>query len=463
MMINFTLVGRCLLFSLPMLLGLTHLQSQSVGAGTLTPHPSAILDISSTQRGFLMPRLTESQMDAIFLPPTGLMLYNTTTKRFRFNIGTPEFPVFYGVDTVSASNTSIHTWNLSGNNNNQNIPYKIGTISATSLDIRSNNETLGFLAANNHTVAIGRSAAQVNTGTANVALGRSALSFNTVGSGMAAIGAYALVQYNDKIEFPHNTAVGADALNLCATCQFNTAIGYKALEKSNASFNTAAGSFALQNATTGSQNSAAGYQALQGVTSGSSNVALGHEAGKTITTGNNNTFLGKGANVQGNQPTLTNTTAIGEGALVSTSHTMVFGSLTVNQHSFGVPGKYYSSVDQAITVGSTFANGNGAYLSIGGDWTNTSDVHKKNSFIPINNQELQKALLQLPITQWRYKGHDDLHIGPMAQDFKALFKLGEDDITISTVDAFGVALAAIKMLQDMNTDLRERIERLVTP
>lgn len=457
-MINFILIRRCFLFILPTLLGLTHLQSQSVGAGTLTPHPSAILDISSTQRGFLMPRMTDAQMVAIPSPPTGLLLYHTTGKRFRYNAGVPEYPLFRLVDTVSAVTTSIHIWNLLGHSQN---PNNIGTTSATSLDIRSNNETLGFLSANNHTVAMGRFAARVNSGTANVAIGRSALTSNTVGSGMVAIGAYSLVQYNDnKTEFPHNTAVGADALNLCSSCQFNTAIGYKSLEKSNASFNTAAGSFALQNATTGSQNSAAGFQALQGVTSGSSNVALGHGAGKTITTGNNNTFLGQGTNVQGNQPTLTNTTAIGEGALVSTSHTMVFGSLTVNQHAFGIPGRYYSSVDQAITVGSTFANGNGAYLSSGGDWTNASDVHKKNSFTPINNQELQEKLLKLPITQWRYKGHEDWHIGPMAQDFKALFNLGEDDITISTVDAFGVALAAIKMLQEMNEDLRERIERL---
>jgi hypothetical protein len=367
----------------------------------------------------------------------------------------PEFPLFRLVDTVSAATTSIHIWNLLGNSQN---PTNIGTISATSLDIRSNNETLGYLAANNHTVAMGRNAAQTSSGMANVALGRNALTFNVSGSGMVAIGAYSLVQYNDKTEFPHNTAVGADALNLCATCQFNTAIGYKALEKSNASFNTAAGSFALQNATKGSQNSAAGYQALQGITDGSSNVALGHEAGKTITTGNNNTFLGQGANVQGNQPTLTNTTAIGKGALVSTSHTMVFGNLNVNRHVFGISG--FGITGQAITVGSTFANGNGAFLSAGGAWTNTSDVHKKNSFTPIHNQTLQEALLQLPITQWRYKGHDDWHIGPMAQDFKAIFNLGEDDTTISTVDAFGVALAAIKMLQEMNADLRERIEKL---
>ncbi len=443
------------------LVRLTIVEAQSIGIGTFTPHPSAILDISSTKQGILIPRMTETQKNAIPSPPAGLLLYNTTGfNRFQYNGGTPASPLFMDVEVESAANNSIHLWNLAGITQS---PAQIGSTGNTSLSIRSNSETLGYLAAGNHTVAMGRNAAQSSTGMANVALGRGALTFNVNGSGMVAIGANALNQYNDKTEFPHNTAVGADALNLCTSCQFSTAIGYKAIEKSNASFNTAAGSFVLQNATTGSQNSAAGYQALQGVTSGSSNVALGHGAGKTITTGNNNTFLGQGANVQGNQPTLTNTTAIGEGALVSTSHTMVFGSLAVNQHAFGIPGKYYSAVDQAITVGSTFANGNGAYLNSTGTWTNTSDVHKKNSFTSINQQELKQAVLQLPVTQWRYKGHDDWHIGPMAQDFKALFNLGEDDLTISTVDAFGVALAAIKMLQEMNEDLRERISKLRTP
>lgn len=38
------------------------------------------------------------------------------------------------------------------------------------------------------------------------------------------------------------------------------------------------------------------------------------------------------------------------------------------------------------------------------------------------------------------------HIGPMAQDFHAAFEVGEDDEHIATVDADGVALAAIQGL-----------------
>jgi uncharacterized protein (TIGR02145 family) len=48
-----------------------------VGIGTQTPDPSAILELESTEKGFLPPRLTTSQRDLILLPAEGLVIYNT--------------------------------------------------------------------------------------------------------------------------------------------------------------------------------------------------------------------------------------------------------------------------------------------------------------------------------------------------------------------------------------------------
>ncbi len=42
------------------------------------PHASAMLDVNSTTKGFLLPRLTATQMNAIVGPSFGLMVYNTT-------------------------------------------------------------------------------------------------------------------------------------------------------------------------------------------------------------------------------------------------------------------------------------------------------------------------------------------------------------------------------------------------
>jgi hypothetical protein len=62
--------------------------SGRVGVGTLSPISSAILDLSSTTRGFLPPRMTTTQRDAIASPVAGLMIYNTTTNVINVYNGT---------------------------------------------------------------------------------------------------------------------------------------------------------------------------------------------------------------------------------------------------------------------------------------------------------------------------------------------------------------------------------------
>ena len=74
-----------------------------------------------------------------------------------------------------------------------------------------------------------------------------------------------------------------------------------------------------------------------------------------------------------------------------------------------------------------------------------------------------------PIQSWNYKTQDPSirHIGPMAQDFRAAFNMGEDERHISSVDADGVALAAIQGLHEVVkekdaelAELRSRLEAL---
>ncbi len=48
-----------------------------LGIGTTAPDASSILDVSSTSKGFLMPRMSNTQMNAISSPAEGLMVYNT--------------------------------------------------------------------------------------------------------------------------------------------------------------------------------------------------------------------------------------------------------------------------------------------------------------------------------------------------------------------------------------------------
>jgi hypothetical protein len=57
-----------------------------LGIGTKTPHPSAVLDLTSTNRGLLPPRMTTAQRNAIANRPSGLLVYDITLNSlFHFN------------------------------------------------------------------------------------------------------------------------------------------------------------------------------------------------------------------------------------------------------------------------------------------------------------------------------------------------------------------------------------------
>ena len=59
----------------------------NIGVGTTTPNASAKLEVNSTVQGFLPPRMTTTQRDAIVSPATGLVIFNTTTNCLNFFIG----------------------------------------------------------------------------------------------------------------------------------------------------------------------------------------------------------------------------------------------------------------------------------------------------------------------------------------------------------------------------------------
>lgn len=66
-----------------------------IGIGTVNPHTSSKLDIHSTTKGFLPPRLTIVQRDNINQPATGLMIYNLDKHCIEWNNGTPTNPDWY--------------------------------------------------------------------------------------------------------------------------------------------------------------------------------------------------------------------------------------------------------------------------------------------------------------------------------------------------------------------------------
>jgi hypothetical protein len=65
-----------------------HNNGAGVGIGTTTPNASAKVEIASTTQGFLPPRMTTAQRDAIATPALGLVIYNTSTNCLNFYVGT---------------------------------------------------------------------------------------------------------------------------------------------------------------------------------------------------------------------------------------------------------------------------------------------------------------------------------------------------------------------------------------
>lgn len=92
-----------------------------------------------------------------------------------------------------------------------------------------------------------------------------------------------------------------------------------------------------------------------------------------------------------------------------------------------------------------FSNGN---VDLRGTLNPGSDRNSKTDFSPIDVQGVLDKVIALPVQQWRYKTEEETvrHVGTMSQDFRSAFGLGSDDKHIATVDADGVALAAIQGL-----------------
>jgi hypothetical protein len=59
----------------------------NVGIGTTSPNANAILDVASTTKAFMPPRMTTVQRDAIASPGAGMVIYNTTTNVLNFHNG----------------------------------------------------------------------------------------------------------------------------------------------------------------------------------------------------------------------------------------------------------------------------------------------------------------------------------------------------------------------------------------
>jgi hypothetical protein len=80
---------------------------------------------------------------------------------------------------------------------------------------------------------------------------------------------------------------------------------------------------------------------------------------------------------------------------------------------------------------------------------------------PLTAEETARRLFSLPISYWTYDFEPGVrHLGPMSQDFVGAFGLGNTNRKIHMVDANGVAVVAIQVLNRRLTALQREVTRL---
>jgi hypothetical protein len=212
----------------------------------------------------------------------------------------------------------------------------------------------------------------------------------------------------------------------------------------------------------GENNTASGINAMVG--GGADNTASGE--GSAVSGGGGNTASGINAMVGGGADNTAsgnfsfaagrNANANDNGAFVwADSSINVFNSLGVNTFNVRASGGTF--------IISNASGNTGVFLSPGsGTWASLSDQTLKENLAAVDVLAVLDALVSIPVSTWNYISQDDAirHMGVMAQDFYAAFGVGEDERHITTIDADGVAFAAIQglnaKLESENAALRQQ-------
>jgi len=453
---------------------------------------------------------------AQYWAPNGTAIYNINPGFVGIGRTAPnvllDLPGPVNIDDTSAYNLNYHPvlkiggYSPFDNFTNENIYTNlfVGDSTGLSVSFPNYNTYVGNAAGQNDNggfdTFFGFAAGKDNEGANTAAFGcQSGQNSSPDNAGNSGYNSYFGVTAGEESSGGFNTFSGYEAGGF-NTGSFNTAEGYLAASQNRGTYNVITGYLAGQLAQ-GSYNISIGELAGW-ENNGNNNVEIGSTAGSG-NTGNNNVLIGQNTagNNNGSQNTIigsgtasdinytasrngitllgsnislvtwhqgniyhasttpvTDATAIGANAIVKASNTMVFGDSAVNSWLFNSGASASSSA--ALVVGFNSTNGNGAYLTTGGVWTNASDRDKKENFQSLDQGELLARIDQLPVTRWNYKGLHEQHIGPVAQDFYRLFNVGRDDKTISTIDPSGIALAGIQGLHQKIKDQQAEIDSL---
>jgi hypothetical protein len=315
--------------------------AQNVGINNsgAVPVASAMLDIVSSDKGLLVPRVALSDITVaapVTAPALSLIVYNTFTSA----LATPSnnvMPGFYywdGSKWVAFSGSGGREWALLGNAGTVAGTNFLGTTDNVDLQFRVNNIQGGKINIANSQTYFGYQAGLATTGISNSFFGTNTGIINTTGVSNTGMGYNALSNSNSS----YNTAVGVTSLRNLSSGGSNTFMGVSSgFYFTSGSGNTGLGMYAAEGgngAGTGNYNTAIGYAAGSGY-SGTPNYL-------PITSGSYNSFLGYGSAL--NSGAYNNSSAIGAYALAGADNVMVLGAIN---------GVNTATVDTKVGIGLT--------------------------------------------------------------------------------------------------------------
>lgn len=180
---------------------------------------------------------------------------------------------------------------------------------------------------------------------------------------------------------------------------------------------------------------------------GSFGVAIGTQS---VASGNFSVAIGRGAHTHDKPGAM----VLADGSFSGEDYVYATAS---NQVTMRFIGGYKLYTDMELTAGVQLDPGAGA-------WSSLSDRNRKENVEPVDVESILQKVTAIPISRWNYKSQPatQQHIGPMAQDFHAAFRLDgpDNDTTINTVDIDGVNMAAIQALEKRTAELKAENESL---
>ena len=268
----------------------------SINTDGSDPDNSAMLDIKSTTKGILIPRMTEAEMKMIASPVEGLLIFNTDEQAFFFhkNGGWSELGKEPDVPTVLADNDDDTKIQVEESSDEDVIRLDLGGTEKLVFQNNADGRARLEFTNNGFNVLIGEaSGSNITTGIANTFIGDEAGKNNISGTSNTFVGANAGIMHTTGT---NNTFIGQAAGYSHTAGDNNTFIGDNAgshttMGGDNTFVGTAAGVFN----TTGINNTFVGRNAGRKNSIGPNNVFIGQQTGYSNTTGSANTFIGQNA------------------------------------------------------------------------------------------------------------------------------------------------------------------------